>query len=178
MPATAPEQRAAAPAARFAAAISDMRWLAMLSVGAFVIALGFLFWRSSWGAVDADSSDTAIAAALLLAPGPAWLARLLLCAIADHATPGQQRRQLVVGLAANARAGARLFRFALHPFSAAGWFWLATIAFLLDALWLTGLFLLAGVMVALFAVGSAILIILGRRALHDLLARTRVEVRP
>lgn len=175
--ASARVRRPAPPAARFAAAASDALWLAGGSVGASVLALVFLFWRTSWGAVDAGTVDTAIAAALVLAPAPAWLAWMLVAAIADEATPGQERRRLVVLLHANAWPGARALRFALHPASTAGWLWLAVITFLLKAPWLGWLLVVAAIVVTLGGVGSAILIILGRRALHDLFARTRVESR-
>jgi hypothetical protein len=175
----APDRRsplAPAPRAdRLFSMLTDIAWLAAGSIAAFVVAFGFLFWRTGWGAVDAGAGDTAIATALLLAPAPTWLAWLIVSVLDEHASPGQRERGLVVTTTAQAWPGAQLIRLALHPLSLPGWLWLSTITYLLAAIWLSWLFLLVVLVVALTSVGSAILIVIGRRPLHDILGRTNVE---
>ena len=163
--------------ARLAAARSDIAWLAAGSLLTLAVAFGFLFWRTSWGAVDASAGDTAIAAALLLSVVPAWLAWMLVSLLEDGGTPGQRRRGLIVRPGVRAWPGAPLLRFALHPLSAPGWLWLAAIMFLVAAPSVGWLLIVAAAIVTLGGLGSAVLIALGRRALHDLLARTTVEAR-
>lgn len=160
---------------RLLSILTDVAWLTAGSIGAFVVALGFLFWRTSWGAVDAGAGDTSIATALLLAPAPTWLAWLISSVLDERASPGQRERRLVVTTTPQAWPGARLIRLALHPLSLPGWLWLSTITYLLAAIWLSWLFLLIALVVALTAAGSAILIVIGRRPLHDVLGRTNVE---
>jgi len=171
-----PQARARAPRTdRLLAMLADMAWLAGASIAAFVVALGFLFWRTSWGALDAGAGDTAIAAALLLTPAPTWLAWLVSSVLNQHASPGQRERGLVVAAAPQAWPSARLIRLALHPLSLPGWLWLSAITYLLAAIWLSWLFVLVTLVVGLTAVGSAILISVGRRPVHDTLAGTNVE---
>ena len=163
--------------ARFAAAASDGLRLAAGSLATLLVAIAFLLWRTSWGAVDASLVDSSIAAALILSPAPTWIAWLLSSVIEDAATPGQRRRDIAVGFQAAPWPGARLLRFAVHPLSVPGWLWLAAIAYLLDLPPLTAILSFVTVAVALTAVGSAILLAAGRRPLHDLLLRTEVEAK-
>lgn len=168
-------QRSATARLRVAATAGDLGRLSVGVIGAFLAAMAYLFWRTAWGAVDATAFDTAIAAAVLLTPAPTWLAWMLAGAIEDRATPGQQRRAIVVRFARSEWTGARLLRFAIHPLSAPGWLWLATITYLLDAPLLTWLFMLFAAVVALTGLGSIVLLAAGRRTFHDLLLRTEVE---
>lgn len=159
---------------RFAAVADDLGRLLVGSIATFLVALAFLFWRTSWGAVDATASDTAIATALLLAPAPTWLAWMLAGAIEDSATPGQRRRGIGVQFA-SPRRRARLIRFAIHPLSAPGWLWLAAIAYLLALGPLSWLLTFVAAAVTVTGLGSTILLALGRRSLHDLVLGSSVS---
>ena len=162
--------------ARFAAAFWDLSWLGLGSLLAVVVGFGFLFWRTRWGAVDAGDGDTALAAALVLSVVPTWLAWMLASLLGDGGTPGQRQLGLIVRGAANAWPAARLLRFALHPLSAAGWIWLAAILFLMGAPSVGWLLIVTAAAITLGGLGSVVLLGVGRRALHDLLARTNVEL--
>lgn len=166
---------AAARRARIAATAGDLSWLAVGSIATFLVAFAFLFWRTSWGAVDATARDTAIAAALLLAPAPAWLAWMLVAAIADRATPGQQRQAIGVRFTGADRRWKRLLRFAIHPLGAPGWLWCGAIIYLLEVPLLSWLLFLVAAATLLSGLGSAFLLAVGRPALHDQILRSRVE---
>lgn len=177
---TAPAERdgdGRAPAARgrrVAATVDDLARLALGTIIALAASIGFLFWRTAWGAVDATALDTAIATAVLLTPAPTWLSWMLAAALDDRATPGQHRRGLGVRFGRSEPSGLRLLRFAIHPLSAPGWLWLAAIAFLIGAPLLSWLLLFIASVVAISGLGSVALLALGRRALHDLLLRSEV----
>lgn len=153
---------------RLAAAADDLARLVLGSIVVLIAAIGFLFWRTSWGAVDATASDTAIAAALLLAPAPTWIVWMLAGTTDDQASPGQRRRGIRVHFPSTGHRRA-LIRFAIHPLSAPGWLWLSAIAYLLalgPISWLLAFFAAA---VTITGLGSIVLLALGRRALHDLI---------
>jgi hypothetical protein len=158
---------------RIAATVDDLIRLAVLSLVTGLVAFAYLFWRTSWGALDGGAVDTAIAAALLLAPPAAWTAWVLAAAL-EGATPGQARRGLLVRREATARRGALLLRFALSPLAAPGWLWLGAVWYLLAVPVFAALFALAAGVAALFGLVSLVLLAAGRRPLHDAIARTTV----
>jgi len=170
--------RRASRSDRFSAAVSDLLRLAGGSVFAFLVAVAYLFWRTAWGATDAGATDTAIATALVLAPAPVWSAWLLAAAIDSGATPGQSRHGLAIRTLGDAGRRARIGRFAAHPLSLPVWLWLAALAFLGGAGLLSWIFAVTALLIGLAGLGSAILIAVGRRPFHDLIARTTVEERP
>ncbi len=159
---------------RVAATLDDLARLALGTAVAFLVGMAYLFWRTSWGAVDATAADTAIATAVLMTSVPTWTAWMLAGALDDGATPGQRRRGLRVRFDGSDGSGVRLLRFAIHPLSGPGWLWLATIFFLLDTTLLSWLLLLFAAVVTLSGLGSLVLLMIGRRALHDLVLRSEV----
>ncbi|MDP6605311.1 MAG: hypothetical protein QF664_03485, partial [Dehalococcoidia bacterium] len=110
---------------------------------------------------------------------PAWTAWLAARLWRDAATPAQRRQGLVL-VTAGALPGEtrrrRVARLAIHPLSLPGWLWLTLTAALGGVPWLWIMPALAATAVALAALGSLALLVARpqRRAVHDLLARTRL----
>ena len=163
---------------RLAAVLFDASRLLLGSLAASLIACGFLFWRSAWGMLDIQPYESSIAAALLLASIPSWLAWILTATLKTGGTPGQLRNQTFVRANKNSRSRARLIRFASHPLSAPVWGWLAVVTFLLDARLPSYLFGVASIIVMVGGLGSIILMIFRLETLHDRIAQTTIEKRP
>lgn len=127
--------------------------------------------------LDIQPYESSIAAALLLAPTPSWLAWILTATLTTGGTPGQLRKQTFVRATENARSGARLIRFASHPLSAPVWGWLAVVTFLLDARLASYVFSAASIIVIIGGLGSILLMIFRLDTLHDRIAQTVIEKR-
>jgi hypothetical protein len=156
---------------RAAAACFDAATLLVALCVAGVAATGWLLARTEAGRLDVREADARIAAALVLATPPAWLAWFAPAAVRG-VTPGQRRAALEVDGTGLARA----LRLALHPLALPLWGWLA-LALLAAGLPLVSIVpALAAAFVLLLGAGSAVLWAAspGSRALHDRLARTRL----
>ncbi len=158
---------------RFLAAAADLASALPMITIAVGVAAAWLLVRTGAGREDARGLDAAIALAVVGAVPPAWLARLALGLLDQHATPGQHARGLRVEAT---RTRAVLVRLALHPFGAVGWAWLAGIAALAQSMALAGVL---GAVAALVLVAGGvslamILVAPGAPTLHDRLAGTRL----
>lgn len=161
------------PGRRMLAIAIDLIYGGLASLAAACVAGGWLLVRTAWGRDDVQPGDATLAAALLLAATPAWLAWTAVSLARQGATPGQARW----GLRVTGGRWRRILRLALHPLGIPGWLWLAVLAGVatFDALAIA--FAAAGLLVLLGALATA-----GRtalrprsRGLHDLIARTRLE---
>ncbi len=172
VPSAPPHAEVPAPRKRVAALATDLVFGGMASLSATLVAGAWLLVRTGWGRDDVGAGDATFAAALLLAATPAWLAWTALRLARDGATPGQARYRLSV------RGGTRqrLTRLACHPTAVPGWCWLAVLAATarMESIAVAGLGV--GVVVALGGLVTAarILIHPEARALHDLVAGTRL----
>lgn len=157
---------------RLAAVAFDLAPLVAALALALVVALAWLLWRTHAGRDDVRERDGLVAASMLAAVPPAWVAWLA-PGILEGATPGQRR----AGLAVEARStAARLIRAAAHPLAVVPWAWLTVAMLALD---LRPAAVAFGVDAALVTLGGLASIVLwgarpGARALHDRLAGTRL----
>ena len=162
----------------------DLTGLALAVVLAFVAGIVWLLARSEAGGVDVADVDAALAAAVLLAALPAWVAWAVLGLARECGTPGQRAAgvEVVRDIEEPRSTGGWLLAglgAAVHPLAVAAWLWLAAVVALagFEVVALVPL-ALAGVGV-LFGVLSFVLL-LTRPALpplHDQLAGVRPVLR-
>jgi len=170
---------------RLRAVAYDLTGLALGVVLAFVAGVAWLLARSEAGGVDVADGDAALAAAVLLAVLPAWVAWGALGRVRERGTPGQRAAGLEVvresegsrGVGGGLRAGCAAV---VHPLAVPAWLWLAAVVALAgyEVAALVPL-ALAGVAV-LFGVLSFVLLLArpSMPSLHDQLAGVRIVARP
>lgn len=149
----------------------DLLSLGAWSVAGVALGWGWLFVRSSGGAVDIDVSDAQIAAAIALAMPPAWLAWFARGVLSGR-TWGQSR----AGLFVEGTRRQRALRFAAHPLAAPLWVWLTL---LLLAAGQPVPAIATGIVTAAVCLGAtasflAWIFWADARAVHDRIARTHV----
>jgi uncharacterized RDD family membrane protein YckC len=135
------------------------------------VAVGWLLARTETGRLEVRDADARLAAALVLAVPPTWLAWLV-PGVARGATPGQRRAHLEV----RGSLVARVNRLALHPLALLLWGWLALTAFAFGTPRLGVAVAFLAAFVLALGLGSFVLWMISptSRALHDRLARTRL----
>jgi len=171
---------AAPRGARVRALLWDVGGLVFGALISFVVGVTYLLMRTTWGTYDAGDFDSALATALVLAVPPTQAGWLLLSVAERGATPGQRRAGLAIARREGEWRAARIVRMALHPLSLPAWLWLAAMLFLLAVPVLPWLVVLWSGLLAIGVLSSIVIFAIrpAAPAVHDLLARTRVVVRP
>jgi hypothetical protein len=164
---------------RLAASALDAGVALALLAAAMAVATAWLLLRTDLGRRDAGAGDAVAAVSLVAAAVPAWTAWLAARLWRDAATPGQRRQGLALASAGASPEPVRwrpIARLTLHPLSLPAWLWLALTAALGGVPWLWLMPALVAAIVALAALASLALLLARpqRRAVHDLLARTRL----
>ncbi len=163
---------------RLAASAIDAGAALALLAAAVAVAMLWLLLRTDLGRDDAGAGDAVVAASLVAATIPAWTAWLVARLWRDGATPGQRRRGLTLA-ASDGPRWRSLARLAAHPLSLPFWLWLTVTAALAEIPWLWLVPTIAATTVTLVSLASLALLLAQpqRRAVHDLLARTRLTAR-
>lgn len=171
---TSLDGRAPARLDRAAALAVDLGWGALAVLAAALLAFAWLFIRTDRGAQHVTDGDSIIAAGLVGAAVPAWLAWIAVRALAEGATHGQQRMGIRVE-ARMQRPVPRLLRLLVHPVSVPGWLWVAGVLAIVEVPWIPVFVGLIAVTIAVMGVISALVLTVnpGADALHDRLAGTR-----
>jgi len=169
---------------RLRAVVYDLTGLALAVVLAFIAAVAWLLARTEAGRFDVADVDGALAAAVLLAALPAWVAWAVLGLVRQRGTPGQRAAGIEVVPESEEPRGAGWWLRAglaavVHPLAVPAWLWLAAVVALAGYEVAALVPLALAAVAALFGVLSFVMLLArpSMPPLHDQLAGVRPVLR-